>query len=151
MLPGEGQDIALESEQAMSLLILGDDSGGEGGGRRAKVEQGSRTDPFPGAEEDPPFPGLGFFEEEDLHGATTIHFSTSEPGGDDLGVVEDEEIARLEPLPEVGEGGVIAAVGVTFEDEQAGGIPLRSRVLGDQLGGKMKVEIGDQHSGPRRA
>jgi len=151
MFRGKAQDIAFESEQAMPFVILGEDGGGEGGRGGAELQRGARSDPFPRAKQRPPLPGLGFPEQQDLHGPTTSPFSTAEAGGDDFGVVENQEIARTQPVPEVGEGRVMPLAGLTFDDQQARGIPLWSRVLSDQLGGKVEVEIGDQHSGRRKA
>lgn len=118
---GEVEDVAFEAELAMPLVVLGEDSGRKWGGRGTKVEEGAWADPFSRAEEGPPRPGLGFLKEEDFNGApdpaTPVHFSPPESGGDDLGVIEDEEIPGVEMVEEGAEMGEGAGAGRPVEDQ----------------------------------
>lgn len=118
---GEVEDVAFEAELAMSLVVLGEDSGRKWGGSGTKVEQGPGADPFSGAEEGPPGLGRGFLEEEDFNGATDpatpVHFSSPESGWDDLGVVEDEEIAGVEVVEKGAEMGEGPGAGRPVEDQ----------------------------------
>lgn len=151
----EVEDVGFEAELAMSLVVLGEDSGRKWGGRGTKVEEGAWADPFSRAEEGPPGPGRGFLEEEDFNGAadaaTPVHFSSPEPGGDDLGVVEDEEIPGVEMVEEGAELGEGPGAGRPVEDQQSGCIPFRSRMLRDQLRRQVKIKVGNQHGGGREA
>jgi len=152
---GEVEDVAFEAELAMSLVVLGEDSGRKWGGSGAQVEQGPGADPFSGTEEGPPGPGRGFLEEEDFNGAadsaTAVHFLPPESGGDDLGVVEDEEITGLEECRKGSEVGESAGAGRPVQDQKSGCIPFRSRMLRDQLRRQVKIEVGNQHGGGREA
>jgi hypothetical protein len=152
---GEVEDVAFEAQLAMSLLVLGEDSGRKWGGRGTKVESGAGADPFSGSEEGPPDPGFGFFEEEDLDGspnaAPLVHFSPPKTGGDDLGVIEDEEIAGMEMVQDGGKLGEGVGPGRPVEDQKSGRIPFRSRMLCNQLRRQVEIEIGNQHGGGREA
>jgi hypothetical protein len=68
-----------------------------------------------------------------------------EARGQDAGVVEDEEIAGLEELREVGEEVVAEGAGGAVEDQHPAGAALGGRVLGDQFFRQVEVEVGDEH------
>ena len=68
-----------------------------------------------------------------------------EARGQDAGVVENEEIAGLEELREVGEEVVAECSGGAVEDQHTAGAALGGRVLGDEFGGKIVMEVGDEH------
>jgi hypothetical protein len=152
---GEVEDVGFEAELAMSLVVLGEDSGRKWGGRGTKVESGPGAYPFSRAQEGPPGPRRGFLEEEDFDStagrATPVHFSPPEAGGDDLGVVEDEEIAGMEMVEEGAEMGEGSGAGRPVEDQKSGRIPFRSRMLCNQLRRQVEIEIGNQHGGGREA
>ena len=68
-----------------------------------------------------------------------------EARGKDAGVVEDEEIAGGEELREFGEEMVGEGAGVAREREHARGAACGGRMLRDELGRKIVVEVGDEH------
>ena len=73
-----------------------------------------------------------------------------EAGGQDAGVVEDEEVAGLEDLGEVGEdvvveGGFGVGVSTTVHHEHAAGAALGGGMLGDEVFREVEVEVGDAH------
>ncbi len=68
----------------------------------------------------------------------------------DAGVVEDEEIAGLEVVGEVGEEVVGEGAGVVdgesaIEDQHAAGAADGGWVLGDEVFWEIEVEVGDAH------
>jgi len=63
----------------------------------------------------------------------------------DAGVVENEEVAGLKELREVGEEVVAQGSSGAVEDEHAAGSALGGGVLGDELGGQVVMEVGDEH------
>ena len=54
-------------------------------------------------------------------------------------------IAGLEELREVGEEVVAECSGGAVEDQHTAGAALGGRVLGDEFGGKVEMEVGDEH------
>jgi hypothetical protein len=70
-----------------------------------------------------------------------------EAGGDDAGIVEDEDVASLEKIGEVLELTVFDLAGVAMEDEEAGLIAAGGGLLGDQFRGQVVMEIGGSHGG----
>lgn len=66
-------------------------------------------------------------------------------GGDDAGVVEDEEVAGTEEAREVEETAVGEGTGGAVDGEHAGGVALGGRVLGDEFGGQVEVKVGNAH------
>jgi hypothetical protein len=115
------------------------------------VEFGAGADPLPGAEQGPPFAWIRFVEEQDFDGATPDHFSPPEAGRDDPGVVENEEITRAKPAPQLGETVELAGSAPSVQDQQARSIPLGGRTLSDELGRKVEIEVRNQHGGSRKA
>jgi len=104
--------------------------------------------------------GLGFvlvcdlFGEEDFDEAgglgRAVLGARADAGGEearwqDAGVVENEEIAGLEELREIGEEVVAECSGGAVEDEHTAGAALGGRVLGDEFGGQVVMEVGDEH------
>jgi hypothetical protein len=68
-----------------------------------------------------------------------------QPGLDDTGVVEHQQVAGLQQRGQVAEGAVHRRGATAVE--QARGAALGRRVLGDQLGRQGEVEIGDGEVG----
>lgn len=144
---GEGDRLGSESEETMTLGILVEECGVEGIGIGAETELGTGAYPFAGSEQDPPFERGGFFEEQDFDLALGIGLMSAKAGGDDFGIVEDQEITGSEPMLEIGEPGVVVKPGGAVEDEEAGGIPLEDRRLGDEFLGEEIIEVSDPHDG----
>ncbi len=69
-----------------------------------------------------------------------------ESGGDDPGVVEDEEVSGAEICRKVGEGVVLECACGAVDGEHATGSADRGRRLGDELFREVEVEVGDEHS-----
>jgi hypothetical protein len=142
---GEGDGVRVESEEAMTFGILFEQGGVEGVGIGAETELGTWADAFAGAEEGPPLEWGGFFEEQDFYLALGIGLMSAKACGDDLGIVEDEEVTGLEPALEIGEPGVVSKPGGAVEDEEAGGIPVEGRRLSDEFLGEEVIEVSDLH------
>jgi hypothetical protein len=70
-----------------------------------------------------------------------------EARGNDLGVVEDEEVAEIEIVGDVAELPVRQRAGGAIEDEESRLIAPRRGVLGDQLGREIIVEVGEKQGG----
>ena len=71
-----------------------------------------------------------------------------EARGEDAGVVEDEEVAGLEELREVGEVvGLRRRRSARSSAEHAAGAADRGRVLRDEVFGEIEMEVGDEHGG----
>ena len=71
-----------------------------------------------------------------------------EAGAGDADIVEDDEVALLEEGREVAEAAVFEGLGVAVDDEHAGGVALRERAAGDELGREVVVEVvGAEHRG----
>ena len=68
-----------------------------------------------------------------------------ETRGQYAGVVQNEEIAGLEEVGEVGEEVVAQGPGCSVEDQHAARSALGRRVLGDEFRGQVEAEVGDKH------
>ena len=62
--------------------------------------------------------------------------------GDDAAVVEDQEVARLQKMGEIAEKIVLVSAGGAVDREHATRASNRRWGLGDQLFGKVEIEIG---------
>lgn len=109
---------------------------------------GSWPHAFTGSEEHPPTAGIGGFEKEDFEASATVDFDPAQSGGNDLGVIEHEQVVGAEEIEEVGEGGEAGGAVLAVEGEQAGGGAGRGGVLGDAVGGEGIVKIRREHGGP---
>jgi hypothetical protein len=69
-----------------------------------------------------------------------------EPGWKDAGVVENEQVAALQELREMAEQAVGTAAGGSLQVEHAGTIASGKGFLGNEVVGKMEVEVGNQHA-----
>jgi hypothetical protein len=68
-----------------------------------------------------------------------------QPRRKDAGVVENEQVAALQELREVAEQAVGTAAGGSLQVEHAGTIASGEGFLGNEVVGKMEVEVGNQH------
>src|SRR5271169_129231 len=71
--------------------------------------------------------------------------ATVEPCGKDAGVVEDQQVARPEQVRKLAEHAVGIAATRALQVEHAGAVADGERFLGDEVGGKVEMEIGKQH------
>jgi hypothetical protein len=85
------------------------------------------------------------FHEEEL-GPAPLRVEPEEAGGDDAGVVDDEEVARLEEARQVGDAPVRERARGAIERHEPRGAAGRG-ALGDRPRGKVEVEVGDVHGG----
>ena len=68
-----------------------------------------------------------------------------EPGGKDFCIVEDKQIAPAQKLREVVEQAVGVVSSGALQVQHAGIVAGSQGLLGDELFGKMEVEVGDEH------
>jgi hypothetical protein len=68
-----------------------------------------------------------------------------EPGGKDASVVEDHEIAGPQHIGEVAEQAIGIVAAGTLQVKETGSVTGGERLLGNQLVGKVEMEIGNQH------
>jgi hypothetical protein len=89
----------------------------------------------------------GFFREQDFHRPS---FST-EAGGEDFGVVEQEKVFRADPSPEFVEAGMGERSVLPIDHQQAGVIPGVGRLAGDEVRGEVELIVGKEmaHGGGR--
>ncbi len=68
-----------------------------------------------------------------------------EAGGEDAGIVQDDEFIAVEEFRQIVEGGVLEFAGEAIEEEHAGGIALSGRPLCDLGRRERIVEIVGAH------
>jgi hypothetical protein len=76
---------------------------------------------------------LGPLQKEDLHPAPSLFFHAAEAGGNDLGVVEDQEVPRQQKVAEVGEHAVANTSVFSVHHQEPRGVPGVDRILGDPV------------------
>jgi hypothetical protein len=69
-----------------------------------------------------------------------------EAGGENAAVVEDEEVAGAEDFWKIAEKKVVVVAGAAVEEEHAAGAANSRWRLGDELFGKVEMEVGYTHS-----
>jgi hypothetical protein len=73
--------------------------------------------------------------------------ATEEPGGKHAGVVENQEVTVAEEPWKVAERAIEPEPGGAIEMEHPRGGAVLEGLLGDAVGRKIEVKIGDQHEG----
>jgi len=68
-----------------------------------------------------------------------------DPGGEDAGIVENDEVTGAQQVREVAELAIGIVAGCTLQVQHAGAVPDTERGLGDELGGQIEMEIRNQH------
>lgn len=68
-----------------------------------------------------------------------------EAGGKDAGVIENDNIVGAEEIGQIAKMAVMELAGIAMQVQHAGTVASGGRFLGDELFGKMEVEIGNQH------
>ena len=86
-------------------------------------------------------PGFGDAFDQDLDLSAAV-LAAAQPGLDDAGVVEDQQVARAQQTGQVGELTVVQAAGAVQVQQPAGVAPFGG-MLGDQFGGQFVVELGN--------
>jgi len=89
-------------------------------------------------------PGLrpGPLQEQDL-GVPALTAPAPQAGGEDAAAVDDEQVARAEQVRQVAEPPVGGGAGQAVQNEEAGRGAVGHRLLRDQPGGKLVVEVVD--------
>ena len=135
----EGVEVKIFDEGADEELAAGDgffDAEGGRGGRGALEGVGKEVGAGGeslgrGAEGGPPA-RAGFLEKEEFRAV----LGADQAGGDDLGVVEDEEVVGLEQVGQIPDLMVLKGLGMTIEDKEAGRVAGVSGLGGDPIGGQ---------------
>ncbi len=84
-------------------------------------------------------------DKEALPLAAGARAGADEAGGDDAGVVEDEEVTGRKEARQVGEGVVADLARRAAQHQQARGVAARGGLLGDQLLGQVVIEGIEAH------
>lgn len=111
-----------------------------------KAHNRASLEAFGGLGQDLPLVAGGVFEEEELDLTAGIRLVAIEAGGQDPGVVHDQGVARVELVNDVVKAGVGHGLAVPVDDQEAGGIPLLQRCLGNQVLGQVKIKIFCVHA-----
>ena len=88
----------------------------------------------------------GYPLDQDLNG-TAGRLPAGKPRGNYLGVVDDQDVAGVEFVRQIGKPRIDAAIGARVDDEHAARGPLGERVAGDQLGRQLVVVLAGGHRG----
>ena len=88
-----------------------------------------------------------FPQQEQLDAAAGVRTNTEETGGHDARVVQHEQVAGLQEGGKVADLMVVERPGPAVHDEQAGGVAGLDRLLCDELGRQVVVEVGGAHAG----
>jgi hypothetical protein len=72
--------------------------------------------------------------------------AAEQPGGEDPGTVEHDQISRREQLGQIAEDVMPERSVAPIQDQQAGGVALRERLLGDRRLGQLVVEFPDSQN-----
>ena len=84
-------------------------------------------------------------KEEDHDVGAGLFLPSVEPGGEDLGIVEDEEVVLGEIVDDVLEYAVFDFTGLLVEDHHPALVPPADRFLRDPFLGEFEVELGKLH------
>jgi hypothetical protein len=93
------------------------------------------------------FPPIGVeaFDQDALDGAAARHAPADQPRGEHARVVDDEEVAGAQPLWKHRHDRVCEAARFAIQNEQPRGPPFGRRLLRDQIGRQVEVEVRDIH------
>ena len=73
-----------------------------------------------------------------------------QPRRDDARIVADQGVAGFEEFGQVGEASMFPHPAIAPDHQQTGAVARLDRVLGDQLGGQLKIKFGSLHAEPLR-
>ena len=150
LMQGMAKDVAVEFDEDWAGGFLGEDGGDHGMRRVAEEDLGTCLESLGGAQQDAPLARCDFLEQQQLGPSLGPGLASAKAGGDDLGIIEDHEVAGAKPFPDAGEAGVMADAGGAFDDKEAGLVALGEGFLGDQLGREKEVKVGDAHGKGRK-
>ena len=89
--------------------------------------------------------GARLRDQQALHGAPGRHAAPEQARRKHTRVVDHQQIAAAKQVGEGDEGGMRDSAGITAQTEQPAGAPFRRRLLGDELGRKIEIELADVH------
>ena len=152
-----GRDEAHEAQAPLGqdlAHMCGQDHGGRHGGEQAalaELHHGAGLQALTGLDETLPHAARGIevlaaVREEHLARAAGHGLVADEAGGKHARLVGDEQVARVEEVHDVGEHVVLDGARLAVEHEQAAGVARLRRVLGDELAGKVVIEIVSAHT-----
>ena len=98
-----------------------------------------------GADKRLPVRGVAAAEQQYLHRHAGILLDAKQAGGDHLGLVDDQGIAGVEVVDDIVEVLMFDLPAVPVVNQQAAVVPGFHGGLGDQLFGKVIVEVGSFH------
>ena len=141
----------LEADGALAVFTMGDDLSLQAA--VAEADDFAGEDFAPGADEGEPLPLGELLGEHDLDAAGDVVAGLGmeagalavEAGGDDAGVVEDEEVAGLKEGGKVAEVAVGEGSGGAVEGEHARGGAVGEGFLRDEFRWEVEIEFGDEH------
>ena len=106
---------------------------------------GSGAEPAAGTDKRLPVRGAAAAEQQYLHRHAGILLDAKQAGGDHLGLVDDQGIAGVEVVDDIVEVLMFDLPAVPVVNQQAAVVPGFHGGLGDQLFGKVIVEVGSFH------
>ena len=133
--------------------MSGEDHGGRHGSKEAafaELHHGARLEALAGLHEALPHASrrievLAAVGEEDLAGAARHRLVADEARGQHAGLVDDEQVALVEEVHDVGEHMVFQRALLAVEHKQAARVAGLGRILGDELAGKVVIKIVGTH------
>ncbi len=81
---------------------------------------------------------------QDLDAAARF-LAPPQPGRNDPGIVEDQQIARAQQIRQVPKAAIGNCARRPIQMQQPAGRPLGNRVLGDELRREIETEVGSTH------
>src|SRR5262249_39808201 len=152
---GRERDVAVALEGGRDVAAGGQEADAPGSPRRAArldryrevgrdLDRVPRAEPSAGPEERVPYVVGVAADEQDLRGAAP-RAPTTEAGREDAAPVQDEKVVRPEERGKIAEGPVLGSPRVPVEQEQARGVALGERFLGDGLRGEVVIEVRETH------
>lgn len=125
---------ALEADPDMPFLAFFDDLGGDARCLSRSIEQFKSIpglESFGWSEQGPPVVGLIFPAEQEFNLSPGFRFEGVQAGGDDFGIVQDQEISGPEQGGQFGEVAMRVRTGGAVDGEQPRRFPPGHRLLGD--------------------
>ena len=143
---GGGVDGAVEGHRR-DLLRAATDGRGEGTVARLQPVLAAGGGGTPGTHKRGPGAVFVFAQEEELDASAGVGARTEEAGGHDTRVVQNEEVARTQKGWEITDVVVAERARTSGCDQQAGGVAGFDRLLCDELGRQVVVEVRGAHAG----
>ncbi len=130
-------------EPAAALVDLLDHQAGHGAVREHDVRAG--LEPATRLDQALPRVLVALAQQEHLDRAAGLVLEAEKPRGKHSRVVDDQHVAFAQVLRQVREGAMVDLSARALEHQQAAGVARLGRLLGDEPGGKVVVEVVGQH------